>query len=263
MINLKIISLSQKHHELRLAYLQHLMSQMPNGYFGIVNGRAVVYITHDPMDAKVNAQKRRRFYTTTKKGAHWARAIDEYLTLKIEYDELLQDWKRKYVVPPRKIKFPLKKRRMDLISSEFFERAKANQCTKKNFHPKVHKGQVFRSKNELAGCTALDNYGYEYKTEIRLLFDEFTELFPDLPFYVPELDKVFVMEIDGALEHVVYRGHSTGRTEVYLMNGYVEGKDLITVRYTDPYDLDVEQIRHLIKAAIDAAIDDLIIEEEE
>ena len=82
-----------------------------------------------------------------------------------------------------------------------------------------------------------------------------------MPFYVPELEKVFVMEIDGALESVYYRGHSTGRTEVYLMNGFVEGKDLITVRFADSHDLNVSQIRSLIRAAIEAAIDDLIIEE--
>ena len=238
------------------------MSLIPNGFFGIYRGRPTVYVTYDPSDPKITNKHRRQFFTDTKRGREWAKKIEEYTVLKIEYDELLKDWKRKYVMPPRRIKFPLKKRRSEKISREFFEEAEANQNGKKNNHPKEHNGQYFRSKNEIVGAMALDDYGYEYKTEIRLAFDEFTELFPDLPFYVPEVDCVFVMEIDGAMDNVVYRGHSVGRTEVYLMNGFVEGKDLITVRFADSYDLNVTQIRNMIRAAIEAVIDDLTIEEQ-
>ncbi len=57
--------------------------------------------------------------------------------------------------------------------------------------------RILRSKNELIVCRELDNWGYEYKVEIDLSSDGFTELYPDATFYVPEIEKPIAVETDG------------------------------------------------------------------
>ena len=228
---------------------------MPHGFFSTVAGTPVVVIFYDPKDPSVTNKHRKRYRITSGKGIKWSTIIKEYQSAKAEYDMLVKEWHSRYTQPPREIKFPLKKRRKDKISRSIFQNAEPNQNSKPNKHPIVYKGQIFRSKNEIVGCQVLEKFGYEYKTEILITDDDWVELYPDLTFYVPELDKVFVKEIDGAMDNIFYDGHSVSN----LMLGFVEGKDLITVRIADRHKVDAEMIENLIRAAIESSIDDIII----
>ncbi|MBP5261690.1 MAG: hypothetical protein J6Z43_06155 [Clostridiales bacterium] len=252
-------SLSQRHHELRIAYLADKLRKIPHGFFSCISGINVVIITYDPQDRSVSNTHRKRYRTTSKRGIIWSTTINDYIAVKSEYDLLIKDWFARYTTPPRQISYPLKKRRKDLISFDFFKNSLPNQNKKENKHPIEYKGQIFRSKNEIIGCQVLEKYGYEFKTEILITDGNWIELYPDLTFYVPELEKVFVKEIDGAIDQVVYNDHSTSRTGYYLKMGFTEGKDLITVRIGDPNNVDAEQIDNLIRAAIESSIDDIII----
>ena len=231
---------------------------MAAGFFGKKNGRAVVYVTRDPDNPEVSAKHRRCYFTSSKKGQHWDKIIREYISVRSEYEMLLKDWKSKYIAPPRKISFPLKKRRKNMIDREFFENAVPNQNKREVRNPIEHNGQVFRSKNEILSCEVLEAMGYEYKTEVYLKGNDWMEFYPDLMFYVPELDKVIVFEIDGALDVIVYDGHSFSRTSNYLNCGFVEGKDLICYRISDSKAISIEQIENLIRAAIESSLDDII-----
>ena len=162
-----------------------------------------------------------------------------------------------YTTAPRKIEFPLIKRRRDLLTREFFEEAAPNQNSYENEEPYEFKGQLFRSKNEVIAAQVIDELGYEFKTEIKVVFDKFSYICPDLTFYVPEADKVILLEIDGAIENEFYETKSYKTTAKLVVNGYVEGKDFVVVRVCRGNDIDPEQIRKMILSAIDASIDDI------
>lgn len=254
------IQFSQRHLELKINYLEDKLSKMPHGFFTNIKGRCAAVITYDPSDESVTNKHRRRHFTSSAKGKIYAQAVSDYISTKDELEHFRKIWKATYTRPPRKISFPLKKRRPDPISYEFFKCSEPNQNTRKNKHPIEHNNQIFRSKNEVIGCMVLEELGYEYKTEIKVDLTEMVDVYPDLSFYVPEIEKVFAKEIDGAMESVNYDGHSGTRTGAYVSAGFIEGKDLITVRIADSHDVDVEHIARQILSAIESSIDDIIFE---
>ena len=120
-----------------------------------------------------------------------------------------------------------------------------------------YNGRELRSKNELIVCTNLDSWGYEYKVEIDLSPDSFTQLYPDAAFYVPELEKPIAVETDGALDKPDYMDKSERRKFDYLNSGYTEFKDIVFFRITDKSQFDSQRFRDLITAAIFCNLSDI------
>ena len=252
-------NISRRHHELKIAYLRHKLRSLPHGYFGTWKNRQVVYIYYEPGNEKVGHSSKRRFFISSKRGRESAEQIREYKELKSQLDVLLSEWKARYTEPPRQIDFPLRKRRRGYFTYDFFKNAVPDQNPRKKVHNVTDGKTQFRSKNELVAAMIMEKFGYETKTEVQIEFDEFTGFYADVLFYVPEIDKVILLEIDGALEKADYVSKSYHNTAACVINGLVEMKDFIVVRYGNGYDIDSRQIERMISAAIDASIDDLVL----
>jgi len=251
--------ISMRHQELKIAYLRDKISKIANGFFHITNGIPYVYVFYDPINAKASPKCKYRYKTGTAKGDYYSLQITEYQQLKSKLDELLKDWKAKYILPPRSISFPLQKARADRVTYDMFRIAKPYQNPKPITNPIPYKGEVLRSKNELINFKCIEGFGFNQKVEIKIDFNERDFFFPDSTFYVPEIDKVIMSNIDGALDNFNYVSKSYSETAMCITNGLVEGKDFITARIGNYKYIDAMQIDNLIRAAIEASIDDIII----
>ena len=184
--------------------------------------------------------------------------VKEYAELKGQLDSLLKEWKTCYVGEPRQLSFPLSKRRTGPLDYEFYINAVPNQVDADQI-ASVHKDNELVSKNESVAAVILDKLGYSYKCGVRLTLGGDGRIKPDFIFYVPEIDKVIVIEIDGALDKGSYVTKSYHNTAYFVCNGMEEMKDFIVIRIGKGHEVNIDQIENLIYAAIDIAIDDIIV----
>ena len=75
----------------------------------------------------------------------------------------------------------------------------------------------------------------------------------------PEIEKIIILEIDGAIDSPTYESKSYRTTAKMVIAGLVEGKDFVVVRIGRPKWIDAKQIESMISAAIEASINDIII----
>ena len=123
----------------------------------------------------------------------------------------------------------------------------------------MYNGHYLRSKNELIVCEALNNLGYEFKTEMSITTDDFKTFDPDVTYYIPEIEKPVSMEIDGALDKDGYFAKSNERKYKYLSSGFDEFRDVVFFKIYDPYSFDYDRLEAIIKATILVNLDDIII----
>ncbi len=254
--------ITKRHLELRIAYLRDKISQLPHGFFSEYQGRNAVYLFYDPDNSKISRNNKRRYYVTSKRGRVLSELINEYLILKKDLDAALSLWKTNFAGNPRKYRFPLTKIKPDRFDHDFYENSQPNQNPREIKNPVKYKGHTFRSKNEFIVAQIVEKMGYEYKEEILIQFDDYTYFFPDITFYVPEVDKVIIVEVDGAMDKSQYVGKSYHNTAACVTNKLVEMKDFVVVRIGDAYSINAEQIEKMLYSAIDSAIDDLVLTRE-
>ncbi|MBR4493963.1 MAG: hypothetical protein IKP14_04570 [Clostridiales bacterium] len=252
--------LSKNHHELKISYLKHLLDGMPHGTFGERQGYKVINITYDPTDPEVSSRHKRVIRFNSSEGKVMLPIITEYQRIKNELDYLLNQWEMTYWHEPEMIEYPLRKKRRTGLTSEFFRNAKSNANP---FHPEElkieYKGQLFRSKNEMSAAQIIESMGYDFKSEVHVqIKGSENEHYPDVSFDVPELDVMLMSEIDGKLDKGNYRLKSMERQYGYFEDGFREFKDIVFMRLADPTVFDPEHYELLVKAAIEANIDDII-----
>ncbi len=253
-----MVTMSRRHHEYRIAYLRDRLSKTAHGFFSSYKGRNTVYVSYDPNNPKVDRNHKLHYSLTSRKGKLYSAQVNEYLALKSELDELLKAWKAIYINPPRDIHFPLKKKRRDKFDYEWFRMAEEYQNQYELEDPIEYKNFKLRSKNELSCCQLIKYMQYEQKIEVRLQFDEFTYLFPDDTIYIPEINKVLFICIDGAMDKQQYMSKSYRDTAACITNGLMELKDFIVIRLPDARHIWPDQIELLIRAAIESSIDDIV-----
>ena len=253
-----INKMSKRHHEYRIAYIRHKLSSIAHGFFSTFRGRPVVCIFYDPNNPKINSDHKGRYGVFSNKGKIYSDQVNQYLPLKAELDALLKNWRSKYIMPPRDITFPLKKKRKDILNKEWFDASEEHQNPYENDYHIDYKGHKLRSKNEQIAYQLIDGMGYDQKSEIHLKFRQFDGFYPDDTFYVPEIDKVFILGIEGAIDKPDYASKSHRETVMCITNGLVEMKDFIMLRLPDARTIDSSQIEVLIRAAIEASIDDIV-----
>ena len=251
--------MSKRHMELKINYLRYRLSIIPHGYFASFKGNSVVYVFYDPDDSIISRSNKRRYSCSSKRGKKLSEQIKEYVELKGQLDLLLKEWKTQYQGEPRIIVFPLFKRRTGPLDHAFFMKAEPNQVTPTDGKVIDHKGQELLSKNEEIVALVLEKMGYEFKSGIFLDLGKYTHMHPDFLFYVPEIDKVILIEVDGALDKDYYVGKSYYNTSSCITKGFVEMKDFVVIRIGHGHEINSEQIEGMLWAAIDLAIDDIVI----
>lgn len=255
-----MIIVNQLHHELLIAHCKSQIRKLPEGRLGTYRGKAVVIISRDPWDKNVNQKNKKRYVIDSKNGKIYAPLIAESCKLKAKLKYLNALWNNTYFMPPRDITFPLNKSRYGNLTKEQYRTAAEmqNPILMKN-QPIEYKGRLLRSKNELIACESLDHWGYEYKVEIDLSPDKFTQMYPDVTYYAPEIEKPISIEIDGAVDNESYFNKAENRKHSYLKQGYLEYKDIFFLRIYNANDFYYDTFKNLIAASIFCNLSDIII----
>ena len=236
--------------QLKISYLKYKIRNLPRGWIGTNRDLDRIVINYDPKNPKVSNKSRRRYCLTTKRGIYYKDGITKRKIAEAELDMLNAEWKSNYRGAPEIIEFPLKRTRfLGILPNQFFE-AKPNQNTYKIKNPIPYKGQILRSKNELLTVQAIESMGFMWKTEILIQLGKYF-FYPDIVFYVPYIDKVIAVELDGMMEKDDYYEHAEERRAKYIKAGLVENRDVIFFRISNENDFDLEDLKAMIKSAIE------------
>ena len=243
--------------QLRISCLIHKIRKLPRGWIGEFRGRDVAVITYDPKNPKVTYKSSRRYTLTSKWGIYYKDGLTRRIIAEAELEKLNAEWKSNYRGAPEIIEIPLKRTRfLGILPNQFFE-AKPNQNTYKIKNPIPYKGQILRSKNELLTIQAIESMGFMWKTEIEIRFGKYL-FYPDVTFYVDYIDKVIALELDGMMEKDEYYEHAEERRAKYIKAGFVENKDVIFFRISNENDFNLEDLKAMIKSAIERNAADIL-----
>lgn len=254
-----MIIVNRLHHELLISYYKDLYDKLPHGHPGTHRGRPVLYITYIPNEPSVTSKNKRILLIDSQQGKIYQELLKEATSVELKIKELEASWNYNYKGKPRQFDYPLKKRRRTILTKELYINSAPDQNTIPNDRDILYNGHYLRSKNELIVCEALNNLGYEFKTEISITTDDFKTFDPDVTYYIPEIEKPVSMEIDGALDKDGYFAKSNERKSKYLSSGFDEFRDVVFFRIYDPYSFDYDRLEAIIKATILVNLDDIII----
>ena len=244
--------------QLRISYLSYRIERLPRGWFSTINGRKYTVIAYEPDNPKVGVRNTRRYLFSTRKGDSYRRKVIERISAEAELTKLLAEWHMNYIVEPEIINFPISKTRFCGIQTRQFMNSESNQNKYQPRNPIIYKGQTLRSKNELLAVKEVEALGFMWKTEICFRFGKYT-FYPDVVFYVPYIDKPIALELDGMMDEDGYYDHAEDRRRKYIRAGFEENKDVIFLRLNNEYYFPSEDLKTLIRIAIERSIADLRI----
>ena len=243
--------------ELKISYLKDRINKLPRGWIGTYNDIPVVVLSSIPGNSKVSSKNQKRYRLSSKNGKYYKIKLEEREIIKADIAKLMAEWKANYIGEPEIIEFPLSKYRSEWVSRQLFINAVPNQNTKyKNTTPIIYKDQTLRSKNELIAVQEIENMGFEWKTEVLINIGKYV-FCPDVVFYVPYIDKVIMLELDGKMDKDDYRERAEERRKKYIKAGFVENRDVLFFRFNNEYDFDLEDFRQLINQAIERSAADI------
>ena len=102
------IVLPMKVHAVKLEYRRLKIEGMLQGHFKTIRGKQYVLITRDLSLPKYNSRHPRILNVSTELGRKYSEDITEYLKVKSEYADLLNDWNSRYSFAPPRVVFPIK-----------------------------------------------------------------------------------------------------------------------------------------------------------
>ncbi len=222
-----------------MAYLRYRLKNMIRGSFGMTRGKPVVYVSHDPEDPAVDIYHRKRILLHSSKGEFYKDGIVRFRDAQRELRILEDEWWKKYRVPPVNIEYPLNRKDV-MITPEMFKKMRSNSNRLENETPIRYRGQILRSKNELIAFKALEDMGFNVKTEVTIRGVDGSLLFPDMVFEMEEFGMGAAIEIDGKMENDNYYYKAENRRQTYLRNGFREWEDVLFFRIANGYDFDLE-----------------------
>ncbi len=251
--------LNRLHHELLISYYKDQLNKLPFGNVGCHKGIPVVYISKDPADPSISYRNKKCYQISSKKGKIYYELIQESIRIRAKIKELEEEWDSIYKIKPREIRYPLRHKTGSLLDKDLYFKSRSGQNLVENDRPIEYKGHMLRSKNELLACQAIEQLGYDYKTEIKIESDKFKSFYPDVTIYLHLVEKPLALEVDGALDQESYFRKSELRKKNYFDAGLLEFKDVIFYRLNDGYSFDVSRLKALIDAALLTNMDDIII----
>lgn len=247
--------LGKNYHAIRINYLKDKMNNMVGGRFGTRKGGAVVIITHDPVNPSVNRKDYQCFQLTSPKGRFYKPLIEEYLSIKNQYDQLVNEWNYLYGVPVPTVQLPINANPgPHNMTYDKFLRARAYQNPapiKKPFH---YKKEILRSRNEGHIIEKIDAKHIPYKVEpeipigMELMLGR-NSRYPDAICGLIEINRSFYLEVVGGLQLPGYKESNHTKFLEYEEAGYRDMRDFITIYITDEWD--DEYIETKLNAAID------------
>ena len=116
-------------------------------------------------------------------------------------------------------------------------------------------GYHVRSRGEMLIGNALKELGLEAKYEPCLILKNGRKTHPDYSFPVPIIDRCFFIEFLGMTDDDGYIMFNYGKTDEYMRNGILPGRDLILICGSETYLPSQETIRNMIAGFINTAVE--------
>ena len=253
--------LPMKVHAVKIRYREQLLRKMVHGRFGIHQGRRCVFISYIPADDKPGSRVKKRYYLDSSKGKEFTPKIKKYLSIKSEYDRLLDSWNSTYAFEPPVVRFPITNtydpHHMD---NRFF--ADAVDCSNNmpNDNPVYSGDDVLKSKNEQFGKGFFKKLGIPYKYEVALDVANPDGYVPDFLLSFYEIDRCVYAEICGMNDKSDYAATTSRKINFYAKNRYRPGREIVYVFMYDKYNFDEEYFAAQVLSAFDTLIPDSAIE---
>lgn len=241
---------------LKISYYKYLVDSLPSGWIGMHNNNPAVFIIKDKNNPNISRTNKKRHYLTTTKGQYYKSLLDKKIKAQNILDSLLEEWKNNYAGIPPIMDWPIKQNNR-ILTPSFFENAKPNQNNINNKNPILYKGQYLRSKNELLAIQQIEKYGFEWKTEVCIKIGDLY-FYPDVLFYVPYLDRVIALEIDGMVEREYYLIKSNKRSDNYYKAGFVNNLDVCFFKIHDATSFDMVLFKQTLDFAIECNATDIL-----
>jgi len=235
--------------QLKISYLIYVIKNLPRGWIGIHRGQEVAVVTYDPEDKSITPGKYRRFCTKNKKGSYYKEKIESYIRANNELTKLMTEWRSVYRDEPEIINFPLDRTIVSGISERYYKASLSNQNAAPIKYPISYKGQILRSKNEMMAIQLIEQLGFDWKTEIHICVGK-NNMYPDVTFLVPYLQKAIGLEIDGMMEQFDYCIKAQNRQYNYLSSGFSDYKDILFFRLSENNAFDAIALKTMIERAI-------------
>ena len=245
-----MIIADKSHHELLISYYKDRLDKLPHGTFGTHRNKPVVYVTYDPNNPQINKKNKRILTLTSKEGQIYYGLVREACYVQNRLNTLVADWKATYRMNARRVDYPLIRRGCSPLTAEKYKESVNNAYSYPMTNTIEYKGMQLRSKNELILCKTLDRIGYDYKVEIEIKMNEYLSFYPDVTFFIPEMDKPVAIELDGAVDNQDYYIKAENRKRQYLLNGFTELRDIIFFRIINPYQFDCDQLEARIMGSL-------------
>jgi hypothetical protein len=250
-----------KVHAVKLEYRRLKIEKIPHGHFRIKNGRKYVYVTYDPQKPKIDSKHPCRLLVDSKRGRKYAEAVSEYLLLRQDYLNLLNEWNSRYGVTPPGVSFPIIQfSDPHKMNNSFYERQEAfcGEYTPKN--PTVSDHGKLKSKNEQMGADLLKLMGIPFKYEPEVAFVNTDEIInPDYLVSFYEIDRCAYLEILGMNDKVDYSVKTATKINSFSKDTYRPGREVIYVILYDKANFDEDYFVSQVLAAFDNMIPDSAI----
>ena len=247
-----------KVHAVKLEYRRLRLMEIPHGHFRMKNGIKYVYVTYDPSNPKIASRHPSRLHVDTKRGKKYADAVSEYLELKKEYLELLNDWNSRYGVTPPQVVFPIiQYSDPHGMNNEFYQRQRSlcGEYVPKN--PTVSDHGVLKSKNEQIGADLLKLMKIPFKYEPEVVFVNTEEVInPDYLINFYEIDRCSYLEILGMNDKADYSVRAATKINCFSKDLYRPGKEVIYVHLYDKYNFDEDYFVSQVLTAFNDMIPD-------
>lgn len=242
----------------KLEYRRLLLEKMPQGFFKTINGINYVIITRDPEYPKYNPRHPRKLMTTTKLGQIYSEIINRYLSLKSEYDALLNLWNSKYNFAPPKVKFPIvQPYDPHHMNNEYFEKQLDRQGKYLPENPTISDHGVLKSKNEQIGADLLKQMGIPFKYETEIYLPSLDETInPDYLANFYEIDRCAYIEILGMNDKYDYAVRTVTKINGFSRDKYRPEREIIYIFVYNKNNFDEDYFVSQVLIAFDMLIPD-------
>ena len=252
------IILPMKVHAVKLEYKRQMLMKMPHGYFRYVKDKKNVIITYDTDFPQYNSCHPRVLRVTSKLGIKYTNIINSYLKIKAEYNELLNNWNKKYKIAPPRVKFPvIQFYDPHCMDNKFFRNQSANLGSYTPDEPTRSDHGVLKSKNEQFGADLLKQMDIPFKYETSVYLEDIGETInPDYLINFYEIDRCAYLEILGLSDNVEYSIRTGTKIFGFSKGRYRPGREIIYIILYDKKNFDEDYFVSEVLSAYNNMIPD-------
>lgn len=242
----------------KIEYRRQLLEKMVHGHVTTRGGKKCFAITYDPERPSVNSRIPRYIRVDSKLGLKLSTEVNAYLSIKAEYDNLVDAWYSLYDCSPPRVVLPIVQYADPHgMNNEFFKSQK--DCCGRYIpdNPTVSEHGQFKSKNEQIGADLLNSLDIPFKYEPEVYLGSIGEMInPDFLIDFYEIDRCAYLEILGMNDKANYSINTATKINGFCRDVYRPGREVIYVILYDKHNFDEKYFVSQVLSAFNDMIPD-------